>query len=68
MIRWIPAALALVLWPGDALAQSFTLDLGDGAEIPAGQPSTFTFTADTAGRFELESHDTHDVIMILDVL
>ncbi|MCA3266230.1 MAG: flagellar type III secretion system pore protein FliP [Tagaea sp.] len=31
MIRWIPAALALVLWPGDALAQSFTLDLGDGA-------------------------------------
>lgn len=43
-------------------------DLGDGAEIPAGQPSTFTFTADTAGRFELESHDTHDVIMVLDVL
>lgn len=42
-------------------------DLGDGQEIPAGQPASFTFVADTAGRFELESHDTHDVIVTLDV-
>lgn len=43
-------------------------DLGDGQELPAGQPATFTFTADTPGRFELESHDTDDVIMILEVV
>ena len=43
-------------------------DLGDGQEIPAGQPATFTFTADTAGRFELESHETHDVILVLEVV
>lgn len=42
-------------------------DLGDGAEVPAGQEVTFTFTADTPGDFELESHFTHDVIMILEV-
>ncbi len=43
-------------------------DLGDGQEIPAGQPATFTFTADTPGRFELESHETHDVILVLEVV
>jgi hypothetical protein len=43
-------------------------DLGDGQELPAGQPATFTFTADTTGRFELESHETGDVIMILEVV
>ncbi len=43
-------------------------DLGDGQEMPAGQPATFTFIADTAGRFELESHETHDVILILEVV
>ncbi|MFN8021991.1 MAG: hypothetical protein U0Q03_10730 [Acidimicrobiales bacterium] len=43
-------------------------DLGDGVEMPAGQTETFTFVADQAGSFELESHATGEVLMILEVV
>jgi hypothetical protein len=46
-------------------------DLGDGQEFAAGQTATFTFTADVAGDFELESHaaahNGSPVLMILRV-
>jgi hypothetical protein len=43
-------------------------DLGDDQLIPAGQPATFTFVADRTGDFELESHDTGDVYLVLRVV
>lgn len=42
-------------------------DLGDGAVVPAGQPASFTFTASTAGSFELESHETGEIYLVLEV-
>ena len=42
-------------------------DLGDGIIVPAGQPSTYTFTASKPGDFELESHKTDIVLLILRV-
>lgn len=42
-------------------------ELGDGIEMPAGQTETFTFTADTAGQFEVESHETGTVLVTLNV-
>jgi hypothetical protein len=42
-------------------------DLGDGQMVAAGQPATFTFTADVAGDFEFESHETGDVLFVLRV-
>ena len=43
-------------------------DLGDGQVIPAGQPASFTFVADQVGSFELESHETGDVLLVLEVV
>jgi hypothetical protein len=43
-------------------------DLGDGQEVAAGESVTFTFTADTAGEFELESHATDAVLLVLRVV
>jgi hypothetical protein len=43
-------------------------DLGDDQEMPAGQTATFTFVATEVGSFELESHATGDVLMILEVV
>ncbi len=43
-------------------------DLGDEQVIPAGQRATFTFVANQVGAFELESHETGDVLMILEVV
>jgi hypothetical protein len=40
-------------------------DLGDGQEVPAGQTASFTFTASQAGEFELESHETDGVLLLL---
>lgn len=40
-------------------------DLGDGNEVPAGQSQTFTFSADQPGEFELESHRTDEVLLLL---
>ena len=42
-------------------------DLGDGEEFPAGSPASFTFAADMSGDFELESHATDDVLLVLRV-
>ena len=42
-------------------------DLGDGQEFAAGETATFTFDADMAGDFELESHEFEDVLLILRV-
>ncbi len=36
-------------------------------EVAAGETATFTFTADKAGTFEVESHITEDVILVLEV-
>jgi hypothetical protein len=43
-------------------------DLGDGQEVAAGESVTFTFTADTAGEFELESHTTEALLLLLRVV
>jgi hypothetical protein len=42
-------------------------DLGDGKLVPAGQLASFTFIVDRAGSFELESHETGEVYLILEV-
>ena len=43
-------------------------DIGDGVLIPAGQAATFTLVADQPGEFELESHQTGDILTILSVV
>jgi hypothetical protein len=43
-------------------------DLGDGQVMPAGQTATFTFVANQAGSFELESHETGEVLLVLEVV
>ena len=43
-------------------------DLGDGQKVQPGESVTFTFTADTAGEFELESHTTEAVLLVLRVV
>ncbi len=43
-------------------------DLGDGLEMPAGQTATFTFVAVQPGSFELESHSSGAVLMVLEVV
>jgi hypothetical protein len=40
-------------------------DLGDGQEVPAGQPVSYTFVANEAGSFTLESHETNGVLLTL---
>jgi hypothetical protein len=42
-------------------------DLGDGQQFEPGQAASFTFTADRAGDFEIESHDTGQVLIVLRV-
>jgi hypothetical protein len=41
-------------------------DLG-GGETPKGETKTFTFTADKSGDFEVESHATEEVLVVLRV-
>lgn len=36
-------------------------------EVPAGEPASFSFTADQAGTFEVESHETEEVLVVLEV-
>lgn len=43
-------------------------DLGDGQVVPAGQSSSFTFVANQVGSFELESHETGQVLLVLEVV
>jgi hypothetical protein len=42
-------------------------ELGDGQSVPAGQPAVFTFTASIAGDFELESHESGELLLTLRV-
>ena len=42
-------------------------ELGDGKEVPKGEPAVFEFVADKAGDFEVESHTTETVLVILHV-
>ena len=42
-------------------------ELGDGVEMTKGQPEVFEFVADKAGDFEVESHTTETVLVILRV-
>jgi hypothetical protein len=42
-------------------------ELGDGDVMEAGQTATFNFVADEAGEFELESHESDDVLLVLSV-
>lgn len=41
------------------------IDLGDGQEFAAGQVASFTFTLDAPGEYEVESHLTNKVLVIL---
>ncbi len=41
-------------------------DLGDGEEVEQGVAKTFIFTADQAGDFEVESHTTETVLLIVE--
>ncbi len=36
-------------------------------EVKAGETATFNFTADQVGTFEIESHKTEAVVMVLQV-
>ncbi len=36
-------------------------------EVAAGEPASFSFTADQAGTFEVESHETEEVLVVLEV-
>ena len=42
-------------------------ELGDGKEVPKGEPAVFEFVADKAGDFEVESHSTETVLVVLHV-
>lgn len=42
-------------------------ELGDGETVLAGQTQTYNFTANLAGEFELESHETGEVLLVLSV-
>ena len=42
-------------------------ELGDGKEVPKGEPAVFEFVADKAGDFEVESHTTETVLVTLHV-
>jgi len=42
-------------------------ELGDGVEMPKGTPEVFEFVADKAGDFEVESHSTDTVLVVLRV-
>lgn len=37
------------------------------SETPKGETATITFTADKAGEFEVESHHTEDVLVVINV-
>lgn len=70
-IEQVPLGSTVVLSITDPVAaQEYHVhgfDLGDGQEFAPGETATFTFTADTAGTFEVESHITEDVLVVLEV-
>jgi hypothetical protein len=70
-IEQVPLGSTVVLTITDpAAAQEYHVhgfDLGDDQEFEPGQTATFTFTADTAGEFEIESHVTDALLVVLQV-
>lgn len=70
-IEQVPVGSTVVLSITDpSAAQEYHVhgvDLGDGQEFEPGQTATFTFTADTAGTYEVESHLTEAVLVVLQV-
>lgn len=70
-IEQVPLGSTVVLTITDpAATQEYHvhgIDLGDGQEFEPGQTATFTFTADTAGEFEVESHITEALLVVLQV-
>lgn len=70
-IEQVPLGSTVVLTITDPVAtQEYHVhgfDLGDDQEFEPGQVATFTFTADTAGEFEVESHITDALLVVLQV-
>lgn len=70
-IEQVPLGSTVVLTITDPVAtQEYHVhgfDLGDDREFEPGQVATFTFTADTAGEFEVESHITDALLVVLQV-
>jgi hypothetical protein len=70
-VEHVPLGATVVLEMTDPNAdQEFHIhdyDLGGNTEVPAGTTARFTFVADRAGSFEVESHVTDDVLVTLEV-
>ena len=69
--RVLLGSVVTVTITNPASADEFHLhgyELGDGQEFEAGQAASFTFTADRAGTFELESHETNQVLLVVEVV
>ena len=69
--RVLLGSVVTVTITNPASADEFHLhgyELGAGQEFEAGQAASFTFTADRAGTFELESHETSQVLLVVEVV
>lgn len=44
------------------------IDLGDGQSFAKGQVASFTFTLDTPGTYEVESHATDKVLVVIEAV
>jgi hypothetical protein len=68
-IEQVPLGSTVVLSLTDPSARQeyhvHGVDLGDDRLFEPGQTATFTFTADTAGEFVIESHITDAVLVVL---
>ncbi len=68
-VEHIPLGASVTLNITDpAAAQTYHVhDYDFEQDVAAGETATFTFTADKAGTFEVESHVTEQVVLILEV-
>ena len=66
-IEHVPLGATVTLGLTDPKSRSTTstATTWDSTEVPAGKTSRITFTADQAGTFEVESHETEDVLVQL---
>lgn len=60
-----PVELSITNPDGDDEFHLHGYDLGGGVKVPAGETLVVKFVADRAGLFEVESHITHDVLVVL---
>jgi hypothetical protein len=60
-----PVELSITNPEGDDEFHLHGYDLGGGVKVPAGETLVLKFVADRAGLFEVESHRTHDVLVVL---